>query len=142
MTPVSQVSPLALTPQSRPKALRSDFAQALDARLNVAGQELSVEGLPEAAKAELRRLQGAAEDLEAVFLKGLLGQMRRVKFADTDGGPMADLARDLMDQAMAESTARRAPGSGLAQTIFLQTAQAVVRRYAAEAQTKTEETRP
>jgi Rod binding domain-containing protein len=134
-----------LTPQSRPKALRSDFAQALEARLAgfaPEGASLTIQGLPEAAKAELTRLQGAAEDLEAVFLKGLLGQMRRVRFADTDGGPMADLARDLMDQAMAESTARRAPGTGLAQTIFLQTAQAVVRRFAAEAQTDNQEKRP
>ena len=70
MTPISQVSPLALTPQSRPKALRSDFAQALDARLTGIAPEasLSIEGLPETAKAELRRLLGAAEDLEAVFL--------------------------------------------------------------------------
>ena len=76
--------------------------------------------------AELRKLQRASEDFEAVFVKGLLSQMRRSSFSE-DIGPMGDMAKDMMDQALAESLSR-GPGSiGIGKTIFVDMAQRLVR---------------
>lgn len=59
--------------------------------------------------AELRKLETASEDFEAVFVKGLRSQMRRSSFSE-DIAPMGDLAKDMVDQALAESLSR-GPGS-------------------------------
>jgi hypothetical protein len=75
--------------------------------------------------AELKRLEKASEDFEAVFVKGLLSKMRQTSWAQ-DEGPMGDLARDFMDQAVAESVARSRSSLGIAKSVFVDMAQRVV----------------
>ena len=74
---------------------------------------------------ELHRLEKASEDFEAVFVKGLLSQMRRSSFAEKSG-PMGDMAKDFMDQAVAESVSRSRDTIGIAKTVFIEMAQRVV----------------
>ena len=74
---------------------------------------------------ELKRLERASEDFEAVFVKGLLSKMRRSSFAE-ETGPMGEMAKDLMDQAVAESVARSRTSIGIAKTVFVDMAQRVV----------------
>lgn len=76
--------------------------------------------------AELKRLEKAAEDFEAIFIKGLLTQMRRSSFAEKTEG-MGEMATDLMDQAVAESVSRGKGSLGIAQTIFIDMAQRLVK---------------
>jgi Rod binding domain-containing protein len=102
-------------------ALREDFVHALEARTSVKFAEL-----PDEKKAELAKLQGSAESFEAIFVKGLLDQMRRVRFAESPS-PVREMAEDMAHQAMAEQAARGRPGLGLARLVFLDTAQSIVR---------------
>jgi hypothetical protein len=74
---------------------------------------------------ELKKLQKASEDFEAVFVKGLLSKMRRSSFSE-ESGPMGDLAKDFMDQAVAESVAKSHSSLGIAKTVFVEMAQRVV----------------
>lgn len=76
--------------------------------------------------AELKKLQKASEDFEAVFVKGLLAQMRKTSFSE-DIGPMGDMAKDMMDQALAESLSRSQNSFGIAKTVFIDMAQRIVR---------------
>lgn len=74
---------------------------------------------------ELKRLERATEDFEAVFVKGLLSKMRQSSFAE-ETGPMGEIAKDFMDQAVAESVARSHSSVGIAKTVFIEMAQRVV----------------
>lgn len=74
---------------------------------------------------ELKRLEKASEDFEAVFVKGMLSQMRRSSFAEKSGA-MGDLAKDLMDQEVATSVAKSKTSIGIAKTVFVDMAQRVV----------------
>ncbi len=74
---------------------------------------------------ELKKLQKASEDFEAVFVKGILSKMRQSSFSE-DSGPMGDLAKDFMDQAVAESVAKSRSSLGIAKTVFVEMAQRVV----------------
>ena len=90
------------------------------------GRHIDLSKLEDRQLAELRKLQRASEDFEAVFVKRLLSQMRRSSFSE-EIGPMGDMAKDMMDQALAE-TLSRGPGSiGIGKTIFVDMAQRVVR---------------
>ncbi|HXH61800.1 MAG TPA: rod-binding protein [Fimbriimonadaceae bacterium] len=86
--------------------------------------------------AELKKLEKASQDFEAIFVKGLLSQMRKSSFAEkTD--EMGDMAKDMMDQAVAESVSRGSSTLGIAKTIFMEMAQRVVKTEgAAQAQDK------
>ncbi len=99
------------------------------------GAELTVDlaKLPADAQKQLVRLQSAAEGIEAIFVKQLLSQMRRTSFGKTDTGPMADMAKDMMDQAVADSASTHGGGIGLARIVFLDTAQTLVRSAVAGA---------
>ncbi len=74
---------------------------------------------------ELKKLQKASEDFEAVFVKGMLSKMRQTSFSE-ESGPMGDMARDFMDQAVAESVAKSHSSLGIAKTVFVEMAQRVV----------------
>lgn len=89
-------------------------------------------------KTELAKLQKVAQDFEAIFVKGLLSQMRRSSFAEK-GGPMADMAKDMMDQAVSESVSRSDASIGIAKTIFFDMGQRVAKTAVSAGRTKTEE---
>ena len=89
-------------------------------------RHLDLSKLNDEKKAELKKLQKASEDFEAVFVKRLLTQMRKTSFSE-DIGPMGDLAKDMMDQALAESLSRSRNSIGIAKTVFIDMAQRIVR---------------
>ena len=132
--------------------LRKDFREELERRLEGwlgrpgTPQRATVEGLVEGILGEpdasgkrhvdltklqseklneLARLQKASEDFEAVFVKGMLSQMRRTSMSE-DTGPMGEMAKDFMDQAVAESVAQSRGSLGIAKTVFVEMAQRVV----------------
>ena len=55
--------------------------------------EAKYEELGDEAKRELGRLQSSAEQIEAIFVRSLLKQMKLGAIGE--GGPMGDLAQDL-----------------------------------------------
>ena len=89
-------------------------------------RKVAVDNLSETKMNELVKLQKASQDFEAIFVKGLLAQMRRSSLAE-ESTPMADLAKDMMDQAVAESVSRSNGSIGIAKTIFVDMAQRIVR---------------
>jgi hypothetical protein len=88
-------------------------------------RHIDLNKLPAKKLDELKRLEKASEDFEAVFIKGLLSKMRQSGFAE-QSGPMGDLAKDFMDQAVAESVAKSHSSIGIAKTVFVDMAQRVV----------------
>jgi hypothetical protein len=127
-------------------ALRDDFRRALEAKIEsflgekgsvrrtvleaalpgLGGESLDLNRLPDQAKRDLSRLQGAAEGLEAIFIKDLLSRVRQTSLGEAPSA-MANLAKDLMDQAVAEQAAKGSAGLGIARTVFLSTAEPLVR---------------
>jgi len=83
--------------------------------------------LPEEAQRELVRLQGAAEGFESFFVKDLLSKMRPPSMTDKPSA-MTNFAKDLMDQAVADSAAKGRGSIGIAKTIFLTMGEQVVRK--------------
>ena len=89
--------------------------------------KFDLDKIPEQAKRELAKLQKAAEDFEAHFIKDLMSHMRAVRFGDEDS-PMTSFAKDTMDQAVAETTARGRGSIGIAQNVFMSMGDHVVRQ--------------
>ncbi len=129
--------------------IRADFAQALERQVNgflgdgkgsvkgVFGEKLEtlmtkgkfdLSKLSEKDLGELKRLEKASEDFEAHFLKGLMAQMRKVKFSDEKESGMGDFARETMDQAIAESTSKGQGSIGIGRTVFLSMGDMVAKR--------------
>ncbi|MCW5936824.1 MAG: hypothetical protein KIT11_05920 [Fimbriimonadaceae bacterium] len=152
--------PIGAARNSGPE-LRSDFRQSLETALNgwlgqvsrspivgaakaveqvASGGKLDLSKLSETTRRDLVKLQSAAEGLEGFFIKGLLEQAQKVKFVE-DKSPMGDFARDLMNQAVADAVAKRAPGLGMAKMVFVQTAGQIV-KSAASRPTPTTENNP
>lgn len=80
--------------------------------------ELDLEKLPEKARLDLAKLQKSSEEFEGFFIKQLLSKMRSTSFAP-ESSPTMDFARDTMDQAIAEASARNTQSIGIAKTVFL-----------------------
>ena len=89
-------------------------------------RHIDLDGLPLDQRAKLKKLEKAAQDFEAIFVKQLLSQMRQSSFSE-EIGPMGDMAKDMMDQAIAESASRGRNSIGIAKTVFLSMAQYVAR---------------
>lgn len=89
--------------------------------------EIDIDKLPLKAQQDLEKLQGAAEGLEAIFVKKLLGEMRSVSFDSEKPGPMGDFAKDMIDQTVAEQSAKGRSSIGIARMVFLDSAQTMVR---------------
>lgn len=89
--------------------------------------QFDLSSLPTKARTDLEKLQNAAEGLEAVFVKKLLGQMRSVSFDKHEKSPMGDFAKDLLDEKIAESAAKGRSSIGIAKMVFTDTAQQIVR---------------
>ncbi len=105
---------------------RADMEKAFAALLDDSTKELSLDKLPEKTAKDLKGLAASAESFEAVFVKGLLTQMRKSSFAEKQG-PYGEMARDFMDQALAEQTASNSGGMGLAATVFRSMAPTLLR---------------
>lgn len=109
---------------------RERMERAARASLGVAeGQPVSLDSLPPDAARKMAELQGAAEGFESLFVKGLLSQMRRSSFAE-ETGPYGDLAKDFMDQALAQQTAESPNGFGIAASVFRATVGRLLREAA------------
>lgn len=111
---------------SENSATRTDMEKAFSAILDESTKELDLESLPEKTMKDLKGLAASAESFEAVFVKGLLTQMRKSSFAEKQG-PYGEMARDFMDQAIAEQTASNSGGMGLASTVFRSMAPTLLR---------------
>ena len=134
--------------------LRGEFKKALESRVNTwmgvpgtAGRQrmeqilsslmdkqtgkLDLSKLDDQTRAELKKLQGAAEGFESTFVKQLIGEMRKSSFAEKDSAGMG-LAKDLIDQQIADSTAKGPHGLGIAQMVFSTMGEQVVRKAAAK----------
>lgn len=110
---------------------RAAMEKALGALLDGETGKVDLDRLPQEAKDQLLKLQTAAEGFEAVFVKGLLGQMRRTSFSE-ESSAMGDFAKDTLDQALADQTSKSASSLGIGQTIFNSTAPRIVREAAAK----------
>ena len=89
-------------------------------------KHFSVDNLNEKSYTELKKLEKASQDFEAIFVKGLLSQMRKVSFSE-ESGAMGDMAKDMMDQAVAESVSKSGSSIGIAKTIFMDMAMKTVK---------------
>ncbi len=133
--------------------IRGDFARMLEGRLSgwigqpgterfenlksMLGNKVSqgengsvtikIDSLPIETKAELEKLQRAAENIEALFVKQLLGKMRETSFIGKAPDQMDSFAKDLMDQAVAEQASKSGSQIGIAQMVFLESAPNIVR---------------
>jgi len=109
---------------------RAQLEKAVDSLLTDPDKDgvrhLDLSKLDDKKTRDLQKLQKASQDFEAVFVKGLLAQMRKSSFAE-DAGPMGDLAKDMMDQALSESLSQSQNSVGIAKTVFLEMAQRIVR---------------
>lgn len=105
---------------------RADMEKAFAALLDGSTKELDLANLPEKTMKDLKGLAASAESFEAVFVKGLLTQMRKSSFAEKQG-PYGEMARDFMDQALAEQTAANSGGLGLASSVFRSMAPTLLR---------------
>jgi hypothetical protein len=111
------------TPQrAKVEGLVAEFLGDADAK---GVKHFDINKLDDAKLHELKKLQKASEDFEAVFMKGLLSKMRQSAFSE-EAGPMGNLAKDFMDQAIAESVAKSRSSVGIAKTVFVDMAQRVV----------------
>lgn len=106
---------------------RAFLEKAANAYLNPDKSGIDLSKLPKRTQEDLAKLQGAAEGIEAIFVKKLLSQMRSASFLDEKSRPMADMAKDMMDQAIAEQSAKSRSTVGIARLVFLDTAQTMVR---------------
>lgn len=94
--------------------------------------KVKLDALPEDAKRELARLQGAAEDFEAHFVKTLLASMRKTSLRSEDS-EMTNLAKEQMDASLAESVAKGSGGMGIGKTVFVEMGDRVVRSVVGQA---------
>jgi flagellar protein FlgJ len=79
------------------------------------------------------RLEKATQDLEAIFIKDLLGAMRKTVSRNPIGSTMGgEVYQDLFDQAIAESASRTGT-LGFGKTIYAQMAPAALRTALAKA---------
>ncbi len=114
-------------PGTERRAKIEEKVSALLSEPDVEGRRrFEIEKLGEDKMNELVKLQRASQDFEAIFVKGLLAQMRRSGFAE-ESTPMGDMAKDMMDQAVSESVSRSKGSIGIAKTIFIDMAQRIAR---------------
>jgi hypothetical protein len=106
------------------------MTEALKEITNPETGQLDLDKLPDKARKDLLKLQSAAEGFESIFVKGLLSQMRKTSFSEKPG-PYAEMAKDMLDQALADQTSQSSAGVGIAATVFTATAPRLVRETAA-----------
>lgn len=127
--------------------IRRDFAQAIEKGLSdeielarksgsnkldeilkpyLVDGKFDIDSLPQKAKLELERLENAAEDFEAYFIKSLMAKMRTASLSAEDS-PMTGLAKDMMDTAVAEAASQGHSSIGIAKEVFVTMADRVIK---------------
>ncbi len=101
------------------------------------GPSIDLDLLSDKAKHDLNKLQGAAEGFEAIFVKNLFAQMQAASLSG-ESSPMGDMAKDMLNQTMAESAAKGSAPLGIAKTVFLSVADQAVRQSLAESRSADE----
>ncbi len=144
---------IAVNHRPNQPSLRSDFQKALQGRMvqimgapgtaaraqmeQMFGDALGSDGylelnkLPARTQHELKKLQTAAEGFETHFVKDLMSKMRQSTMSK-EKSQMADMANDMMDQAIGEATAQGASSIGIAKTIFVNMGEQLVRAGATD----------
>jgi peptidoglycan hydrolase FlgJ len=77
------------------------------------------------AKPELERLKKASQDVEAIFLKDLLGSMRRGMTSAESESSGLGMYKDMMDQAVATSLSKKG-AMGISRMLFKDMSKTVV----------------
>lgn len=109
-------APLA-TAANRP--VRADWLRDLKRQVS------QVDPSPEQLQG-LRKLQDAAEQFEAMFVKQMLQTMRQSTMGEAPQG-MGALAYDFLDDSIAKNATQTGPGFGLARSVFAATGSAYLR---------------
>lgn len=107
----------------RSQALRPFIEGVLDA----SGERIDVNKLPDQARADLAKLEHAAEGIESIFVKQLLAQMRSTSFSNEGKSQMSSFIKDMMDQTIADQASHGQSSIGIAKMVFLDSAQTLVR---------------
>ena len=117
------------TPPARPTTIDLDKLPEPPAASQL--KTIDLDKLPPKALNELKTLQTAAEGFEAHFIKDWFSKMRRTTF-DSDKSQTGAMAKDFMDQALAESAARGSANLGIGKTVFAATGKRVVQDFLAQ----------
>ncbi|MBS1707990.1 MAG: hypothetical protein JSS65_04630 [Armatimonadetes bacterium] len=104
-----------------------------------ATKTIDLDKLPPETGAELKRLQTAAEGFEANFIKDWFSKMRQTSM-DSDKSATGGMAKDFMDQALADSAAKGSTNLGIGKVVFAETGKRVVQETIARLHKQTEET--
>ncbi|MBS1717597.1 MAG: rod-binding protein [Armatimonadetes bacterium] len=81
-----------------------------------------------AAGNDLKKLRGATQNIEAMFLKNMLAEMRKGKHPDLFGKSFGgDIYKDMMDQTMAEN-ASKSSQLGIGDVLYKQFARDILRQ--------------
>jgi flagellar protein FlgJ len=104
---------------------RSDFAAQHRARLDALRSDPEV-------KKELGRLKKASQDIEAIFLKQLVGEMRKTATKGLFGDSLeSQMYADFLDEAVAIAMSR-GRGVGMSNQIYRSMEEPVLQRFAAK----------
>ncbi len=126
--------------QNDPATLaKSPLAPVLTAPQPKGGQTIDLDKLPSETGAKLEKLQKAAEDFEANFVKDWFSKMRQVSM-DSDKSATGAMAKDFLDQALAESVSRGTANLGIGSTVFAEQGKRVVQEALANLYAKTDTT--
>lgn len=78
-------------------------------------------------QAKLKKLDDTSRQVESLFLKDLIGQMRKGMAQAPNTGPMGAFAQDMMDQQLADSMGKSG-GIGLAKMLYKNLSEALLRQ--------------
>lgn len=113
-------------PDPRPEPHRGPIKPLTEADLN------------DDQKAQIQKLKKATEQIEAIFVKDLLSQMRRGVSGQEKGDAMGDMAKDMMDQAVADDFGRTG-GIGIGRMLYRNLADAYLKQETAKKAVETHE---
>lgn len=149
VTPLTKpASPTAVAPATETKAsttidldvLPPSMATKTTAPAKAADTKtIDLDKLPEKTLHELKTLQTAAEGFEAHFVKDWFSKMRQTSF-DSDKSQTGAMAKDFMDQALAESVAKGSANLGVGKTVFVDTGKRLIQDYLAHKKFDTDTT--
>lgn len=110
---------------------RERMLQALSKIVDPETKRVTLGQISPETEAELKRLQKAAENMEANFVKQLFAEMRKGGLTK-DESQTTQFAREMMDQALADSLSKTQPGLGIAQMVFTSMGERVLQRVTPE----------
>jgi Rod binding domain-containing protein len=116
--------------------LRGGWLRTLAQRVGNADGELK---LNVDQQRDLKKLQDSSEQFEALLVKQVLGEMRKVMGGSNASG-MGGMATDMLDDSIAKNLSQSGNSWGIAQQMFLSVAQTYLRQHVAPTQLSTTET--